>query len=57
MFINFISYILRDPHGIATKWDKMLSSFMIVLAVVSNGVAIYSNAYSIFHRSQPAPKY
>uniref|UniRef100_A0A0D3F9Z4 Amino acid transporter transmembrane domain-containing protein n=1 Tax=Oryza barthii TaxID=65489 RepID=A0A0D3F9Z4_9ORYZ len=35
---------LRDRHGIATKGDKYLAVFMIVLALVANGVAVYSDA-------------
>ncbi|KAF0935993.1 hypothetical protein E2562_037756 [Oryza meyeriana var. granulata] len=36
---------LRDRHGIATKGDKYLAVFMIVLAVVANAVAVYSDAF------------
>lgn len=42
MFVLF-----RDPHGIATKKDKILSIFMIGLAVFSNLLAIYSNANAL----------
>lgn len=38
----------RDPHGIATKKDKILSVLMIGLAVFSNLMAIYSNVISLF---------
>ncbi|KAL1357451.1 hypothetical protein HN51_009350 [Arachis hypogaea] len=38
---------IRDPHGIATEKDKILSIVMIVLAVFSNSLAIYSNAASM----------
>ncbi|KAK3155154.1 hypothetical protein QOZ80_2BG0199550 [Eleusine coracana subsp. coracana] len=38
--------VLRDRHGIAKKKDKFLAVFMIVLAVVSNAVAVYSDACS-----------
>lgn len=51
-FIFPAAITLRDSHGIATKGDKILSAFMIVLAVFSNVVAIYSDAYSMFHRSK-----
>ncbi|CAD6249648.1 unnamed protein product [Miscanthus lutarioriparius] len=37
---------LRDRHGIAKKRDKFLALFMIVLAVVANAVAVYSDACS-----------
>lgn len=40
----------RDPHGIATKKDKILSIVMIILAVFSNVVAIYSNADALFRK-------
>lgn len=49
-FIFPAAITLRDTHGIATKWDKILSVFMIVLAVLSNGIAIYSDANSIFNK-------
>ncbi|XP_017974528.1 PREDICTED: probable sodium-coupled neutral amino acid transporter 6 [Theobroma cacao] len=38
---------LKDPHGIATKKDKILSVFMIIVAVFSTVAAIYSDAYSL----------
>ncbi|XP_015880508.3 amino acid transporter AVT6A isoform X1 [Ziziphus jujuba] len=41
------SITLKDPHGIATKKDKIVSVFMIIGAVFSNVVAIYSDAYSL----------
>ncbi|XP_059655626.1 amino acid transporter AVT6A-like [Cornus florida] len=47
-FIFPAAIALRDPHGIATKKDKMLSVFMIGLAVFANFVAIYSNAHALF---------
>lgn len=56
-FIFPAAITLKDPHGVATNWDKMLSSFMIVLAVVSSGVAIYSDASSVFQKSKPSPKF
>lgn len=37
---------LRDRHSIAKKGDKYLAVFMIVIAVVSNAVAVYSDACS-----------
>ncbi|KAK0585530.1 hypothetical protein LWI29_029918 [Acer saccharum] len=39
-FIFPAAITLRDRHNIATKKDKILSSFMIVIAVFSNIVAI-----------------
>ncbi|KAL8471862.1 hypothetical protein ACS0TY_029194 [Phlomoides rotata] len=47
-FIFPAAITLRDRYGIATKRDKMICIFMIVLAVFSNVVAIYSDAYSLF---------
>ncbi|EPS74442.1 hypothetical protein M569_00312 [Genlisea aurea] len=41
---------LRDRCGIARKKDKILSISMIVLAVFSNAVAIYSDVYSLFQK-------
>ncbi|XP_077237661.1 amino acid transporter AVT6A-like [Tasmannia lanceolata] len=55
-FIFPAAITLRDTHGIATKKDKILSTFMIVLAVFSNVVAIYSDAYSMFKRSKDSPR-
>ncbi|ERN05789.1 hypothetical protein AMTRI_Chr10g231740 [Amborella trichopoda] len=42
---------LRDQHGIATKKDKILGIFMVVLAVFSSTVAIYSDANSMFKKN------
>ncbi|CAM0914151.1 unnamed protein product [Alopecurus aequalis] len=50
-FIFPAAITLRDPHSIAEKWDKILAVFMIVVAVTSNVVAVYSDAYSIFHKT------
>lgn len=38
----------RDTHGIATRTDKILSASMIILALFTNAVAIYSNAHSLY---------
>ncbi|XP_020571296.1 sodium-coupled neutral amino acid transporter 2-like [Phalaenopsis equestris] len=48
-FIFPAAMTIRDPHGIATLRDKLLSVLMIVLAVLSNGIAIYSDASSLFN--------
>ncbi|KAF8687820.1 hypothetical protein HU200_042759 [Digitaria exilis] len=40
-FIFPAMVILRDSYGIATKRDKVLAVTMIVLAVLSNSVALY----------------
>lgn len=52
-FIFPAAIALRDRHGIATKKDKILSVFMIALAVFSNMVAIYSDAYALFKENHP----
>ncbi|KAK9271724.1 hypothetical protein L1049_002087 [Liquidambar formosana] len=51
-FIFPASITLRDRHGIATRKDKILCIFMIVLAVFSNLVAIYSDAYALFKKNE-----
>ncbi|KAL9226485.1 hypothetical protein vseg_002292 [Gypsophila vaccaria] len=50
-FIFPASITLRDRYGIATTKEKMLAVTMIVLAVFSNAVAIYSDAYALFKKS------
>lgn len=50
-FIFPAAITLRDRHNIATKKDKVLCVFMIVLAVFSNLVAIYSDAYALFKKN------
>ncbi|KAF3443975.1 hypothetical protein FNV43_RR13665 [Rhamnella rubrinervis] len=50
-FIFPAAITLRDRHNIATKKDKILCVFMIVLAVFSNLVAIYSDAYALFKKN------
>ncbi|XP_073057842.1 amino acid transporter AVT6A-like [Primulina eburnea] len=52
-FILPSAVALRDPYGLATNKDKILSVFMIVLAIFSNLVAIYSDAYSLFKKNSP----
>ncbi|XP_011009906.1 PREDICTED: probable sodium-coupled neutral amino acid transporter 6 [Populus euphratica] len=54
-FIFPASITLRDRHNIASKRDKILCIFMIALAVFSNGVAIYSDAYALI-RKNPSPR-
>ncbi|KAG6491199.1 amino acid transporter AVT6A-like [Zingiber officinale] len=51
-FIFPAAITLRDSHGIATKWDKIVAVFMIILAVLSNVIAIYSDAYALFNKSK-----
>lgn len=50
LYIYIFFLILRDRYHIATKKDKILASFMIILAVFSNLVAIYSDAYALFKK-------
>ncbi|KAB5561041.1 hypothetical protein DKX38_005998 [Salix brachista] len=54
-FIFPASITLRDRHNIATKRDKILCVFMIVLAVFSNAMAIYSDAYALIKKN-PSPR-
>ncbi|RLN12458.1 sodium-coupled neutral amino acid transporter 1-like [Panicum miliaceum] len=53
-FIFPAMVILRDSYGIATKRDKILAVTMIVLAVLSNSVALYSDAMNIFRKKEVA---
>lgn len=39
----------------ASKIDKIVSAFMIFLALFSSSVAIYSDAYALF-RKNPSPR-
>jgi sodium-coupled neutral amino acid transporter 2 len=50
-FIFPASITLRDRHNIATKKDKILCIFMVVLAVFSNLVAIYSDACALIKKN------
>ncbi|KAL9231261.1 hypothetical protein vseg_006510 [Gypsophila vaccaria] len=50
-FIFPASITLRDRYGIATTKEKSLAILMIVLAVFSNVVAIYSDAYALFKKN------
>ncbi|VVB04457.1 unnamed protein product [Arabis nemorensis] len=52
-FIFPASIILKDRHSKATSRDTTLAIFMIVLAVVSNAIAIYSDAYALFKKNSP----
>ncbi|KAG5247460.1 sodium-coupled neutral amino acid transporter [Salix suchowensis] len=54
-FIFPASITLRDRHNIATKRDKILCVLMIVLAVFSNAMAIYSDAYALIKKN-PSPR-
>ncbi|XP_021736755.1 amino acid transporter AVT6A-like [Chenopodium quinoa] len=50
-FIFPASIILKDRYAISTTKEKSLAILMIVLAVFSNVVAIYSDAYALFKKS------
>ncbi|CAA2999271.1 amino acid transporter AVT6A-like [Olea europaea var. sylvestris] len=50
-FIFPAAVALRDRYGIATKRDKILCIFMIVLAIFSSAVAIYSDTYALFKKN------
>ncbi|KAJ0253005.1 Amino acid transporter AVT6A [Hirschfeldia incana] len=52
-FIFPASIILKDRHGRATSRDTILAVFMVVLAVLANAIAIYSDAYALFKRNAP----
>lgn len=54
-FIFPAAVTLGDRYGIATKKDKILCVFMIALAIFSNLVAIYSDAYALFKKSATSP--
>lgn len=51
LFIFPAAITLRDCHSIATRKDKLLSIVMIIVAVFSNVVAMYSNAHSLLYNS------
>ncbi|XP_021905176.1 amino acid transporter AVT6A-like isoform X2 [Carica papaya] len=51
-FIFPASITLRDQHNIATKKDKILGIIMIILAVLSSLVAIYSDVCVQFKKSK-----
>ncbi|KAJ8491237.1 hypothetical protein OPV22_012958 [Ensete ventricosum] len=38
------------------EWDKIVAVFMIGLAVLSNVIAIYSDAYALFNESRASPE-
>ncbi|KAI3957096.1 hypothetical protein MKX01_004387 [Papaver californicum] len=47
-FIFPAAIVLKDQYGIATKKDRMLSWFFIILAVSTSTIAISSHIYGIF---------
>ncbi|XP_065879775.1 amino acid transporter AVT6A-like [Euphorbia lathyris] len=54
-FVFPAAIALRDPNSIASKKDKIVSVFMIFLALFSSLVAIYSDAYALL-RNSPSPR-
>ncbi|CAL9224318.1 unnamed protein product [Arabidopsis halleri] len=50
-FIFPAAVILKDRHNQATNRDKTIAICMIVLAVFSNAIAIYSDAYALFKKN------
>ncbi|CDY17030.1 BnaA08g03940D [Brassica napus] len=52
-FIFPAAVILKDRHNRATKMDKTIAIFVIVLAVFSSAVAIYSDAYALVKKNKP----
>ncbi|RAL40815.1 unnamed protein product [Cuscuta campestris] len=52
-FIFPAAVTLRDRYGISSKKDKTLCTVMIVIAVLSNLIAIYSDAYALLKKSAP----
>ncbi|XP_050221712.1 amino acid transporter AVT6A-like [Mercurialis annua] len=50
-FIFPAAIALRDPHLVASKKDKIVSAFIICLAVFSSLVAIYSDAFALFKKN------
>eukprot|EP01018_Ginkgo_biloba_P036703 Gb_40430 [translate_table: standard] len=54
-FIFPAAIALRDTHGISTKKDKYLSLFMIILAILSSSIAIFSDIYGLFNKTYVSP--
>ncbi|KAK4271880.1 hypothetical protein QN277_020508 [Acacia crassicarpa] len=48
--------VLRDQYNIATRKDKILAFLMIALAIFSDLVAIYSDAYALIKKNHTSPK-
>ncbi|XP_018449935.2 amino acid transporter AVT6B [Raphanus sativus] len=51
-FIFPAAVVLKDRHNLATKMDKTIAIFVIVLAVCSSAVAIYSDAYALIKKNK-----
>lgn len=50
--MNYFMYVVilfgyRDVDGISTLKDRTMATIMIVLAVVTSGIAISTNLYSL----------
>lgn len=48
----YFFWIYRNRHDIATEKDKVLGVLMIVLAVLSNLVAVYRDAHALFKKNE-----
>ncbi|CAK8533342.1 unnamed protein product [Lathyrus sativus] len=51
-FICPAAITLRDKYNIATKTDRILAVLMIILAVLSNAVAIYSDVIALTKKNK-----
>ncbi|KAJ0231892.1 Amino acid transporter [Hirschfeldia incana] len=51
-FIFPAAVVLKDRHYRATKMDKTIAIFVIVLAVFSSAIAIYSDAYALVKKNK-----
>eukprot|EP01018_Ginkgo_biloba_P000987 Gb_25788 [translate_table: standard] len=56
-FIFPSAIALRDIHGISTKKDKCLALVMIILAVISSSIAVSSDFYDLFKKSDVVPSH
>lgn len=45
-FIFPAAIVLRDVHGISSRKDRVMAIMVVVLAVVTSGIAISTNLYS-----------
>ncbi|XP_010528441.1 PREDICTED: probable sodium-coupled neutral amino acid transporter 6 [Tarenaya hassleriana] len=55
-FIFPAAVTLKDRHNRATRRDKILALFMVVIAVLSNSIAIYSDAYALIKKNGSSPR-
>jgi hypothetical protein len=38
----------RDVHGISTRRDRIVAAIMLILAVVTSTIAIFTNIFNLF---------